>query len=413
MMAEKGRHAINLKDEMSVLACCRPVVEAAEQLALENLERVLEAFHSVRLAAQDLHGGTGYGYGDTARDKFETAFARLMGTEAALVRPQLASGTQALASMLRALVRPGQRLTVAGPVYDTLQRLLDPRGAHPLSLAAAGAHIEIVPAGDEGPDPLAFEHALATGPDWVYVQRSRGYERRPSWSPEALKAVIGAAHRAGARVMVDNCYGEFTATSEPGHWGADVLAGSLMKNPGGGLAATGGYVAGRRHLVERVGDFLYGPGMGTDMGPSGPYLERFWQGLFYAPHAVAEALIGTAWAAALLKSKGLTVDPEPDTWPRADIVVAVDLPGADALLRAVRAVQRASPLDSFVHPEPWAMPGYPDPVVMAAGGFVPGGSLELSADAPMRPPWRLYLQGGVMRQHTLLAARRIVEALDR
>jgi cystathionine beta-lyase family protein involved in aluminum resistance len=245
----------------------------------------------------------------------------------------------------------------------------------------------------------------------VYLQRSRGYERRPSWSAERLKAVIQDAHRAGARVMVDNCYGEFTETSEPGHWGADVLAGSLLKNPGGGLAPTGGYIAGRRHLVERIGDHIYGPGMGTDMGPSLPVLDRVWQGLFYAPHAVAEALIGTAWAAALFVEAGLTVDPAPETWPRQDIIVAVEMPGKDALLAAVRAVQAVSPLDSFVTPEPWAMPGYPDPVVMAAGGFVPGGSLELSCDAPMRPPWRLYLQGGVMRQHTLLAAERILDAI--
>jgi cystathionine beta-lyase family protein involved in aluminum resistance len=411
MMSLGGLGIHHPDHEREALARCWPVVREAEMLAADNLERVLAAFRRVRLAPLDLHGAIGYGYGDAARDKFESVFAELMGTEAALVRPQLASGTHALAAMLRGLVRPGERLVIAGPVYDTLKELLDPNGGHPLSLAANGVSVVAVPLRDDRLDSTAWQTALQGGADWVYMQRSRGYQRRPSWPLSSLTALIRDAHRAGARVMVDNCYGEFTERSEPGHWGADILAGSLLKNPGGGLAPTGGYVAGRRHLVERVGDQIYGPGLGTEMGPGGPFLGLFWQGLFYAPHAVTEALIGTAWAAALLESAALPVDPAPDTWPRSDIILAVDLPGRDALLKAVEAVQATSPLDSFVRPEPWAMPGYQDPVVMAAGGFVPGGSLELSCDAPMREPWRLYLQGGVFRQHTLLAARRILATL--
>jgi cystathionine beta-lyase family protein involved in aluminum resistance len=389
----------------------RRIAREAERLALINADRVLAAFRGVRLAAADLVGSNGYGYGDNAREKLERVFADLMGTEASLVRPQLATGTQALAAMLRALVRPGQRLVVAGPVYETLGPLLDPGGRHPLSLVASGAVVEQIPADEDGVRPDALRRALEREPDWVYVQRSRGYETRGAWGRAALTELIAECHRAGAAVMVDNCYGEFTDTSEPGHWGADVMAGSLLKNPGGGLAPTGGYVAGRRHWIERIGDHVYAPGLGTGVGPTGTWLAAAWQGLFYAPHAVAEALVGTAWAAAILADAGLVVDPLPDTWPRHDIVVAVDLPDRDSLLAAVRAVQTVSPIDSFVVPEPWAMPGYLDPVVMAAGGFVAGGSLELSADAPLRPPWRLYLQGGVMRQHTVLAALAVRRAL--
>lgn len=387
------------------------VAAAAEHLAERNLERVLAAFRAVRLSAPDLVGSEGYGYGDVGRDKLEQVYARMMGTEAALVRPQWASGTSALAAMVRAVVDPGQHVVTVGPVYDTLGPLLDPAGAHRGSVVRRGARVTRVPVGDAGVEPEPWQAALADSPDWVYLQRSRGYQRRPSWSRDTLQALITDAHRAGAEVLVDNCYGEFTDVSEPGHWGADLLAGSLLKNPGGGLAATGGYVAGRARLIDRVGDELNAPGVGADLGPGGPYLRGFWQGLFYAPHAVAEALIGTAAAAQLLAAAGCRVDPPADTWPRHDIILAVELEGPEALLAAVRAVQTVSPVDGHVIPEPWAMPGYPSPVVMAQGGFVPGGSLELSADAPMRPPWTLYVQGGVMRQHTVLAARAIIGAL--
>jgi cystathionine beta-lyase family protein involved in aluminum resistance len=385
----------------------RAAIKAAEGLALQNLARVLDAFRAVRVAESDLHGSEGYGYGDAGRAKLETVYARLMGTEAALVRPQLVSGTHALAAMIRAVVRPGQHLVLGGPVYDTLVPLLDPESRHPLALGAMGVRITAVPADDRGLNERAWCRALDDKPDWVYLQRSRGYQRRPSWDASYLRQLIRDAHRAGALVLVDNCYGEFTDTSEPGHWGADLFAGSLLKNPGGGLAPTGGYVAGRARWVEQVADSFYAPGLGGAVGPTGPYLKAFWQGLFYGPHAVAEALCGAILAGAVLEDAGLPVDPKPGAWPRSDIVLTVTLPSREALLEAAQAVQEVSPVDSHVRPEPWAMPGYDDLVVMAAGGFVPGGSLELSADAPLAPPWRLYLQGGVMRQHALLAAWRI------
>lgn len=394
----------------SSAASVRSIVDLAERLALENLDRVLTTFRRVRLSAADLEGSAGYGYGDTGREKLEAAFAELMGTESALVRPQLVSGTQALATMLKAVVEPGQHLILAGPVYDTLKPLLDPRATAPSSLHIRGVKITPIPVDEPGLNRQALTQALAQDPDWVYIQRSRGYQRRPSWGQDYCRELIRDAHAAGARTLVDNCYGEFTDVEEPGHWGADLLAGSLLKNPGGGLAPTGGYVAGRQHLIKRVADELYAPGLGGEVGPTGPYLRLFWQGLFYAPHAVSEALIGAALASEILEDAGLTVDPRPTSWPRQDIITAVTFPDCASLLAACRAVQEVSPIDSYVVPEPWQMPGYPEPVVMAAGGFVPGGSLELSADAPMRSPWQLFLQGGVMRQHTILAARRIVNA---
>jgi cystathionine beta-lyase family protein involved in aluminum resistance len=389
----------------------RTVIEAAEALGADNLERVLAAFRRVRLASADLVGSDGYGYVDPGRDKLEAVYAELLGTEAALVRPQLVSGTQALSHMLRAAVEAGQHLVVGGAVYDTLHLLLDPEGRHPFSLVRRGVRLTSVPEGEGGLDPAAWRRALDDRPDWVYLQRSRGYQRRPSWTVAQMRSWIAEAHRAGALVMVDNCYGEFTDRTEPGHWGADLLAGSLLKNPGGGLAPGGGYVAGRRRLVERVADHLYAPGLGSGIGGTGAVLRWYWQGLFYAPHAVSEALIGASEAARLFQAAGLPVDPGPEHWPRSDIVLAVTLGDRARLLTAIQAVQEVSPLDSFVAPEAAPMPGYAVPVAMAASGFVPGGSLELSADAPMEPPWTLYLQGGVMRQHAVLAARRILARL--
>ena len=383
----------------------------AEALALRNLERVLNAFARVRLASHDLIGVEGYGYVDPGRDKLEQVYAELMGTERALVRPQLVSGTHAIAAMIRGVVEPGQHLVLAGPVYDSLRPLLDPQSRHPLSLHRSGVRLSLVPMAGDRLDPEALSRALEDDPDWVYVQRSRGYQRRPSWGRDVLSGVIARAHRVGAQVLVDNCYGEFTDETEPGHWGADLLAGSLLKNPGGGLAPGGGYIAGRGHLVERVAHHVYAPGLGSGVGPSGPALRWFWQGLYYAPHAVSEALIGCALAAARFREAGYAVDPAPDCWPRHDIVQAVDLHDPGKLMAAIQAVQEISPIDSYVKPEPGPMPGYDVPVAMAASGFVPGGSLELSADAPMRPPWTLYLQGGVMRQHMLLAAARILARL--
>ena len=385
----------------------------AEALGLQNLERVLAAFSRVRLATNDLIGVDGYGYVDPGRDKLESVYAELLGTERALVRPQLVSGTHALAVMIRGVVEPGQHVVLGGPVYDTLRPLLSPESRHPLGLAAAGVRLTSVPLAAEDLDERAWERALNDDPDFVYLQRSRGYQRRPSWGREAISRRVADAHRAGALVLVDNCYGEFTDVSEPGHWGADLLAGSLLKNPGGGLAPGGGYIAGRERLVERAAQHLYAPGLGAGIGPSGSALRWFWQGLYYAPHAVSEALIGCMLAAHRFQDAGLVVDPTPEAWPRYDIVQAVELQSPDRLLAAIEAVQTVSPLDSYVKPEPGPMPGYDVPVTMAASGFVPGGSLELSADAPMQPPWTLYLQGGVMRQHMMLAAERILARLSR
>ncbi|MCY0884747.1 MAG: methionine gamma-lyase family protein [Firmicutes bacterium] len=394
-----------------LLATVEPWWAAVDQVVMENSRRVMEAFAASGLAAPDLMGSWGYGYDDRGRAALERIWAAVFGGEAALVRPQWASGTHVLATVLRALLGPGDRLALAGgPVYDTLEPLLFD-AAHPLSLPARGVQVEqwdtddrgrpVPPAGFRGPRPRV-----------VYLQRSRGYQARPSWGEEECRPVLDWAREAGAWTVVDNCYGEFTGTREPPAWGADLAAGSLLKNPGGGIAPTGGYVTGRRELVERVAEGLTAPGLGGEVGPTGSVLRLMLQGLFYAPLAVGEALKGTIYAAALFREAGFAVDPEPERWPRHDIVVAIRLGDPDRVARFCRAVQRWSPVDAGAVPTGWDMPGYRDAVIMAAGGFVPGGSLELSCDAPLRPPYWVYLQGGVNRWHTVLAAEAALAAVQ-
>lgn len=227
---------------------------------------------------------------------------------------------------------------------------------------------------------------------------------------ETIKPLVEAAHRRGAWVVVDNCYGEFTDTSEPGHWGADIVVGSLMKNPGGGLAPTGAYVAGQERLVGLVADMLYAPGLGLEVGPTSDFLRIFAQGLFIAPSIVAEALMGGAYVRALARQWGWMAEPA-DDWHPNDIVTAIRLGNPGHVERFCQAIQAASPIDSLARPEAWAMPGYQDPVIMAAGGFVAGASLELSCDAPMRPPYWVYLQGGLSRWHTILAGEEALWAV--
>ncbi|MDA8193162.1 MAG: methionine gamma-lyase family protein [Thermaerobacter sp.] len=382
--------------------------EPITAIVADNAARVIHAFSESGLTAPDLAGTAGYGYDDRGRERLDRLVARLFGAEAALVRSQWASGTHVLTTVLRGLLRPGDTLWIAGgPVYDTLNRFLygPGRGCLPdlgvtvatLGLSAEGA-----------PDWSSAAHQ--PGPTVVYAQRSRGYQERPAWGPAQLAAIADQAHRLGATVVVDNCYGEFTETEEPTHWGADLAAGSLLKNPGGGIAPTGGYVAGRRHLVEQVADALFAPSLGLEIGPTGSYQRLMAQGWFMAPTLVGEALMGAIYARYLFDRAGYRVSPAPGN-PQHDIVTAIDVGSAERVMRFCRAVQAVSPVDAMAHPEPWRMPGYDHEVIMAAGGFVPGGSLELSADAPLRPPYRVYLQGGLSRWHAVLAADAALAAL--
>jgi cystathionine beta-lyase family protein involved in aluminum resistance len=376
-----------------------------DEVVAANTARVVNAFRLSGLATPDLMGTTGYGYDDRGRTILDRIVAEIFGAEAGLLRPQWASGTHALATALKALVMPGTDMWVASGIpYDTIHptlRRLQERGA--------GVHI-VEPAGGS-PDLPGLGSAKAG--DIVYVQRSRGYSARPSWGRQQIRPLVEYCRDRGLIVMVDNCYGEFTQTEEPGHWGADLMVGSLMKNPGGTIAPTGAYAAGRQDLIDRVADELFAPGIGGEVGASGPYLRLTAQGLFLAPQMVGEALKGGLYASDAAYRRGIVTDPGPEQVSRNDIVVALQLGSAERVVAFCQAVQSWSPVDALAQPEPWDMPGYDHPVVMAAGGFVAGGSLELSADAPIRPPFRVYLQGGVNRWHTKLAVDAALDAMTR
>lgn len=399
----EGRDAV-IATHQSILTEVRPLWNIVEDRVAENVSRTLEAFTKSGLSTPDLQGSTGYGYDDRGRNLLDRVVAAIMGTEAALVRSQWVSGTHALNTVLQALAPTIQRLwIVSGAIYDTLEPILfDAR--NPLSLVARGIEIRYVNI-DEW-ESLSNPDAFA---DVIYIQRSRGYESRASWGKEEMVPIIATAHRHHALVVVDNCYGEFTDTEEPGHWGADLVVGSLMKNPGGGLAPTGAYVAGASSLCNRVADQLFAPGIGSEVGPTGPYQRLLTQGWFMAPMIVGEALMGGIYAAALFHNAGFEVDGL--SAYKNDIVTAIRLGSADRIRTFCAAIQAHSPIDAQAKPEPWSMPGYSDPIIMAAGGFVAGASLELSADAPMREPYWVYLQGGLSRWHTIKASRAALEAL--
>lgn len=375
-----------------------------DDVVADNTARVAEAFRTSGLTAVDLNGSTGYGYDDRGRDLLDKITAVIFGAPGALIRPQWVSGTHALATALGALSDPGQSIwIVTGEPYDSIRPTL-------AALGARGVSVQVQGDGELLPD--LTQHAVASG-DLVYVQRSRGYAGRRSWGPGDIRQVADDAHRQGGIVMVDNCYGEFTQSEEPGHWGADLVVGSLMKNPGGTIAPTGAYVAGREELVQRIAEALYAPGIGAEVGATAPYLRLMAQGLFLAPQMVGEALKGGVYISHAATAHGFSSNPGPDQVSRNDIVVAVELGDPDRVVQFCEAIQSWEPIDALARPEPWAMPGYAHPVIMAAGGFVAGGSLELSADAPMRPPYRVYVQGGVNRWHTKLAVDAAFEAVNR
>ncbi len=377
--------------------------------------RVLRAFQSQRVALAHFSGSTGYAYGDPGRDVFERTFAAALEAQSALCRPHIASGTHALAVALFGLLSPGDTLVCgSGLPYDTLHEVIGLSGDAPGSLKRLGVSCDVVPLAEGGGIDLAALQRALDKPSArvVALQRSRGYSFRPSLTQEPLRQAIAAvrAARPDALVLVDNCYGEFVEEHEPTYHGADLIAGSLIKNPGGGLAPTGGYVAGRGDLVNRCAARLYAPGVGAEIGSYEPGYRLFFQGLFLAPHTVRQAICSAALGAALFERLGYEVSPGPGEL-RADIIQAVRLGAPERLIAFCRAVQAASPVDSFAAPEPWAMPGYADEVIMAAGAFVQGASIELSADAPLRPPYIAYLQGGLTYEHgraALLAAAQAI-----
>lgn len=365
-----------------------------------NQQKVLAAFIRHRVSESHFVPTTGYGYGDRGRDTLDAVFADVMGAEDALVRHSIVSGTHAITIALFALLRPKDTLLAAtGAPYDTLDRVIGAKVASAGSLAEYGVGYREVALTEKGtPDLEGIAEALEKDASIkvVHIQRSRGYDPRPSLSVAAIGEIVAVVRkvRPTAVVFVDNCYGEFVEKTEPTAVGADLMAGSLIKNAGGGIAENGGYVCGRADLVEQCAYRMTTPGLGREVGASLGHNRTLYMGLFHAPHVVGEALKTATYAAGLFGSFGFEVSPTADE-VRADIIQTVKLGNAERLIAFCQGMQSGAPVDAFVVPEPWDMPGYADPVIMAAGAFTAGASIELSADAPLREPYAAYMQGGL------------------
>ena len=376
---------------------CRGIFEQIDRVAQANAEKVLAAFQDNRVSDTMFSGTTGYGYDDIGRDTLDKIYAQVFGAEDAIVRVQFVNGTHTLTAALFGMLRPGDTLvSVIGAPYDTLQGVIGMTGDAPGNLRQYGVTYRQVDTTPDGkPDLLAIA-AGVHGAKVVLIQRSRGYSVRDSLTIPVLREVIETVRKAepNAYIMVDNCYGEFVDTVEPPELGADIIAGSLIKNPGGGLAVTGGYIAGRHDLVEAAAMRLTCPGIGRECGATMGQNRLLYQGFFLAPHVTAQALKTAVFCARIMENLGYHALPRYDA-PRADIVQMIEFGKGEALERFCRGIQRGAPVDSFVTPVPWDMPGYEDPVIMAAGSFVQGASIELSADGPMRAPFTAYLQGGL------------------
>ena len=388
-------------------------IDANEEI---GTRRVLAAFQQEQVAYRHFAPTTGYGYDDVGRDTLERIFAALFGTEAAIVRPQIVSGTHAISLCLFGLTLPGDEiLSATGTPYDTLEQIIgmDEKTTPVGSLKEMGVSYRQVELTDDGRiDVDAVDRAITPKTRLVIAQRSRGYAWRPSLMPEAFAPLADMLHRKhpGVRLMVDNCYGEFVCEKEPSHYGADVCVGSLIKNPGGGLAPTGGYIVGTSEAVTRIAYRLTAPGIGLEVGSYAASYQPFYQGLFMAPHTVAQALKTACLAARVFERLGMRTTPAADA-PRADIIQAIQMETPARLVAFCQGIQMASPIDSMALPEPWDMPGYTDQVVMAAGTFVSGASVELSADAPMRAPFTAYMQGGLTYAHGRIALAKALERM--
>jgi len=377
-------------------------------------QRVLGAFQDHSIAARHFTPTSGYGYDDIGRDTLDLVFAQALQAESALVRPQFVNGTHAIFTALAGLTEPGDHiLSITGKPYDTLEEALGIRGNAPQSLARFGVTFEDIPLKNNQIDIDAVRSKLLTcTPQIVYVQRSRGYAWRPSLHPADLAAIFQEVHHLSPAsvIVVDNCYGEFTTVSEPTAVGANIIVGSLIKNPGGGIAPTGGYVAGDADLIDRIAQRLTVPGMGREVGSYAGDYRLFYQGLFLAPHVTAQCLKSAILFAGLFEFIGLETLPSV-TDRRSDIIQSVRFATADDLIHFCQSIQAAAPVDSFAIPQPWDMPGYANQVIMAAGTFVQGATTELSADGPVVPPYTAYLQGALTFAHGRIAAMLAYDAL--
>lgn len=376
----------------------RPQFERVDRIAMLNTRKVMTAFQDNKVSDSCFAGTTGYGYDDLGREVLDKVYAQVFCTEAALVRIGFVNGTHALSAALFGILKPGDTLlSVTGLPYDTLRNAIGIEGDCHGSLKFYGINYKQVDLKDGEADLEAIKAALADRSiSAVLIQRSRGYENRKALSAEEIGEICSAVKSVAPNVtvMVDNCYGEFTGEHEPTEYGVDIMAGSLIKNPGGGLAPTGGYIVGRKDLVENAAMRLTTPGIGGECGASLGNNRLLFQGFFMAPHIVAQAIKTVTFCSAMMKKIGFESSPAPDE-ARNDIIQMVTLKNGENMKKFCRGVQAGAPVDSYVTPEPWQMPGYNVPVIMAAGAFVQGSSIELSADGPMREPYTLYVQGGI------------------
>ncbi|MFD0587034.1 aminotransferase class I/II-fold pyridoxal phosphate-dependent enzyme [Paenibacillus sp. GCM10027627] len=407
-------HLLELADSAEEVAA--EAFKKIDKTAERNQWKVIEAFKRHGVSDYHFAGSTGYGYNDRGREVLDLVYADVFGAEAALVRPHFASGTHTISCALFGVLRPGDELLyVTGKPYDTLHKVIGKPGDGKGSLRDWGvdySEVSLLPEG--GLDWNAIEAAITDKTKVIGVQRSRGYDWRASFTVAEIAEIVERirAIREDLIIFVDNCYGEFTELLEPTQVGVDLMAGSLIKNPGGGLAETGGYIAGKRFAVEAAAYRLTAPGIGGEVGAMLGTLRSMYQGLFLSPHIVGQAVKGSVLAAALFERLGFESKPK---WhePRTDLIQAVKFKSAEHLIAFVQGIQQAAAVDAHVVPEPWDMPGYENPVIMAAGTFIQGGSLELSADAPIREPYIAYMQGGLTYSHAkygvLTALKKMVD----
>ena len=398
------------KLKAEVLDEVKEIFNRVDEISLINTKKVLNAMRELKISDAHFKTSTGYAYGDIGREKLDELFAKIFKAESALVRTQFVSGTHALATVLFGILRPNDELiSLTGAPYDTMQTVISHGKG---SLKEFGIIYREINLTDEKNYFDAIKNSVTSKTKLALIQKSRGYSTRRTLTVNDIEKICAAVKSVNPNciIFVDNCYGEFVETAEPIEVGADIIAGSLIKNIGGGLAPTGGYIVGRKDLVELASYRLTAPGMGGELGASLGTPRLLYQGLFTAPHVTAQALKGAIFAAGIFSKLGYKTFPAVNE-VRGDIIQAVELKSAEKLNAFCQAIQKFSPVDSFATPEAWEMPGYEDKVIMAAGTFVQGASIELSADGPMREPYAVYFQGGLTFEHAQIAILSAAESL--
>lgn len=396
----------NVKDQL------KPQFAECDDIALYNQNKVLEAFRKNKIALRHFNATTGYGYDDAGRDTLNRLFADTFGAEDALVSPYFTTGTHTISTALFGLLRPGDTLlSISGTPYDTLIDVIS--GNNIGSLKDFGVDYRQVNLTESGKfDNIKIKDSLQSPHSVIYIQRSRGYSFRNAFTVEDIENIIKFVRGfSSAPIIVDNCYGEFTQKKEPTEVGADLIMGSLIKNPGGGLAPTGGYIAGKADLIKQIAFRMTAPGVGSEVGSYAFGYRLFYQGFFMAPHITMQAVKSALTFSKVFRTLGYNAMPFDNT-VMSDIICSIKFDSKEQLVSFIQSVQYVSPIDSFVTPYPWDMPGYADQVIMAAGAFVQGSSIELSADSPIKEPYVAYLQGGLTYEHALIAIKKCVQSIN-